>query len=555
MPKKVRRRLPVQLPPTRIEEQYAAALIRAVISVMKWAYGPVLDEAPKLAEQRKEARLHGDSFDPSEPRDEKGKWTAEGDYAKGVVESTGSVPPKVRNEPAPLEKSEYWAAMDAVGGQFTDDERVALSSWTSSNYKNINRAAREHPDTEPYIPKIDSAIAKSEAPRDMLVYRGFDESRMFGFKPGDVFSDNGFIATSARWDVARSFASSSGGEHGNAGAVVKIIVPKGAPALPVVGQAGDEGEVLLPRGSHFKVLQVVHSGSGDEDQLNITAQLLEPGHHDSVDPEHVPTISSGDEQRFVWRPEDLILEHRATRFDSFESRRVAQLIREAARRMRLRLNKKDIAKLAKKFAPQTNTHQRIQLGHQLHEAMAIDVPLVSAFAEQRIADFVRENVALISRIPQHFHGQIETMVQHAVVHGRLARDLADDIQDAFGVADRHARMIARDQIGKLTADLNHERQRSLGVSRFVWRTMQDERVRGTPGGRYPDALPSHFALNGKTFSYDNPPTPPGADGPLLPGEDYNCRCYAEPVLDDLIDDADAGDPSILEDLGEDLDEG
>ena len=36
------------------------------------------------------------------------------------------------------------------------------------------------------------------------------------------------------------------------------------------------------------------------------------------------------------------------------------------------------------------------------------------------------------------------------------------------------------------------------------------------------------------FSFDDPP-----DG-VLPGEDPNCRCYAEPVLDDLLGD-DPGD--------------
>lgn len=47
---------------------------------------------------------------------------------------------------------------------------------------------------------------------------------------------------------------------------------------------------------------------------------------------------------------------------------------------------------------------------------------------------------------------------------------------------------------------------------YIWRTQEDEKVR-----------PFHATNNGKIFSSDNPP----ATG--NPGEDFNCRCWAEPV--------------------------
>lgn len=49
------------------------------------------------------------------------------------------------------------------------------------------------------------------------------------------------------------------------------------------------------------------------------------------------------------------------------------------------------------------------------------------------------------------------------------------------------------------------------TTHYIWRTRDDERVR-----------PSHAANNGKIFAWDNPP-PTGH-----PGEDYGCRCTAEP---------------------------
>jgi SPP1 gp7 family putative phage head morphogenesis protein len=49
------------------------------------------------------------------------------------------------------------------------------------------------------------------------------------------------------------------------------------------------------------------------------------------------------------------------------------------------------------------------------------------------------------------------------------------------------------------------------ATHYIWRTRGDNKVRA-----------SHTANNGKLFAWDNPP-PTGH-----PGEDYNCRCIAEP---------------------------
>lgn len=54
------------------------------------------------------------------------------------------------------------------------------------------------------------------------------------------------------------------------------------------------------------------------------------------------------------------------------------------------------------------------------------------------------------------------------------------------------------------------------TTHYIWRTRGDEKVR-----------PSHAANDGKIFSWDSPP-PTGH-----PGEDYGCRCTAEPYQPDI----------------------
>jgi SPP1 gp7 family putative phage head morphogenesis protein len=175
-------------------------------------------------------------------------------------------------------------------------------------------------------------------------------------------------------------------------------------------------------------------------------------------------------------------------------------------------------------------------------ALGVDPVFRDRGLAARAEQFTRENVHLIKRIPERLHSDVEALVHHAVSTGRLGEDLAQDIEDRFGVSERHARMIAGDQVKKFYASVNHARQKEMGVNKFIWRTVGDERVRGDPGGKYPKAEPSHFELDGETYDYDDPATPEGDDGePLMPGSDYNCRCYAEPVLDDEDEDDDDED--------------
>lgn len=68
--------------------------------------------------------------------------------------------------------------------------------------------------------------------------------------------------------------------------------------------------------------------------------------------------------------------------------------------------------------------------------------------------------------------------------------------------------------------LDESRQREAGVCQYIWGTVGDERVRD-----------SHADNEGQIFSWDNPPEDTGH-----PGDEDNCRCSAEPVVDGLHED-------------------
>jgi len=112
------------------------------------------------------------------------------------------------------------------------------------------------------VAKLDSAIARSSIPEDVILWRG-SSSKAFTDNPqniiGMIVRDDGFVSTSLREDVAHRFVSYREEENKSA-AMVKIRAPKGTNAIPVDGAMRRketwEEEMLLSRGSQFRVISV-----------------------------------------------------------------------------------------------------------------------------------------------------------------------------------------------------------------------------------------------------------------------------------------------------------
>ena len=138
---------------------------------------------------------------------------------------------------------------------------------------------------------------------------------------------------------------------------------------------------------------------------------------------------------------------------------------------------------------------------------------------------VLRNVSLVRGLSQDVARRLSSKLLDALTRGLNNREIEKIITTEFGIARRRAKLIARDQAASFNGDLNRIRQTAMGVTEYVWSTSLDERVRGNPDGKYPNARPSHWAREGKTFRWDKPPS----DG--HPGQPINCRCTARAVIE------------------------
>ena len=82
--------------------------------------------------------------------------------------------------------------------------------------------------------------------------------------------------------------------------------------------------------------------------------------------------------------------------------------------------------------------------------------------------------------------------------------------------------MARQETKLLVAEYRKNRFKQEGVTKYRWSTVLDGRERKL-----------HRELNGKIFSWDNPPIIDERTGERgNPAEAYNCRCKAIPIIDD-----------------------
>ncbi len=171
--------------------------------------------------------------------------------------------------------------------------------------------------------------------------------------------------------------------------------------------------------------------------------------------------------------------------------------------------------LATKMAASTSELNLDNINRTFKKLFGAEYSRFEPWITQEVKSFVRGNVKLINSIGTEYFDRVERIVLRGAQAGKLSRDVAKDIKAQFGVSGRKAAFIARDQISKFNGDLTQLRQTNAGITKYQWSTSGDERVR-----------PEHAANDGKIFSWSDPP----ATG--HPGDEFNCRCVAIPVLED-----------------------
>jgi len=182
----------------------------------------------------------------------------------------------------------------------------------------------------------------------------------------------------------------------------------------------------------------------------------------------------------------------------------------------------ELKAIARKKGVSLAEYSRIATEKEFKRVVGVDMFLTDRALADTIEVFSVFNTQLSKSLIEESVNKVQSTVLSGFQSGKRWEEIATSIEDYIdpevgGIANR-ARLIARDQISKLNGQVTSERQKELGIDKYRWRTSQDERVRD-----------SHRELEGEIFSWDNPPSVGH------PGEDFQCRCTAEPILDQFFE--------------------
>jgi SPP1 gp7 family putative phage head morphogenesis protein len=172
--------------------------------------------------------------------------------------------------------------------------------------------------------------------------------------------------------------------------------------------------------------------------------------------------------------------------------------------------------------------------------VGVDIYTREPWLKDTIDGFEKENASLIRKLADETREDIESIVSRGFRQGKSAATLKKEILNGtdlepgrFRKTKTRAKLIARDQVNKLNGQLTEMRQTELGITQYIWRTSVDERVRE-----------NHKVMEGKTCRWDNSAVYKSGGKwisrssiggvELHPGQDYQCRCYAEADFSTLL---------------------
>lgn len=235
-----------------------------------------------------------------------------------------------------------------------------------------------------------------------------------------------------------------------------------------------------------------------------------------------------------WLKKDLRMDAFAADWDSSMKR-----LRAAQRAMFEEGDGRDVYAMVTGFSEATNGYNRKEWAKYLSNLAGQPYyPADEVWVKEVAERWADHNFELIRSLTDDYIKKVNATVVDAVSSGTSQADLTKAIMKAnSNISKTRARLIARDQVGKLNGDLAGRRQKDAGVDTYTWKSADDERVRSTHKNM--DGKSCKWADASKVKDGDKWVDRSASMASGHPGYEIQCRCYASPNLDDIWAEAEA----------------
>lgn len=202
-------------------------------------------------------------------------------------------------------------------------------------------------------------------------------------------------------------------------------------------------------------------------------------------------------------------------FDSIEEQ-LEKMLDQLRNKSVREFSETQVRQIAKGFVQQTKDFSIRQVDEQI-EAVAGVNPVRSTTVKRAFNEAVEENVRLIKTIPNKYHNEVERVVHSGIIKGKSLGEMEKGIYKASRKTTNNARLIARDQSGSIMSAVTKQRHKDVGLKKFRWETVGDDRVRD-----------EHEDRGGEVYTWKD-----GASGEY-PGGPIQCRCVATVVEEEVL---------------------
>jgi uncharacterized protein with gpF-like domain len=181
------------------------------------------------------------------------------------------------------------------------------------------------------------------------------------------------------------------------------------------------------------------------------------------------------------------------------------------------------------------------------EETGVNLSIFNNASKEFVQEWIDTNSIYLASLPEEYSNKIFQLVSEGVQSGVSRTVIATQINNegkkfrgVFGEdnTQRRSERIARDQVGKLNSALSRSRMKQAKLDIYKWSTAGDERVRGTPGGKYSKSRYSHYKMDRMFKQVDNASkisdngidwrNVRGREEPRHAGQAINCRCTMIP---------------------------
>jgi SPP1 gp7 family putative phage head morphogenesis protein len=149
---------------------------------------------------------------------------------------------------------------------------------------------------------------------------------------------------------------------------------------------------------------------------------------------------------------------------------------------------------------------------------------------EHMQQLLAEQVELITSLPTEAAERVHERTVAALETSARYPERTAEIEEALAEAHpkateewlkNRATLIARTETARTASVLTQARAKHIGAEQYIWQTVGDWKVR-----------PSHRKLNHSVHSWDDPPLSDPPDYHSHPGQIWNCRCVALPIIPD-----------------------